>query len=85
MLFRSLKGIALDFSSAENSLVGMDVAVRAAADSEAWASLNYCSIAKGDASVRCMVVTSTVSRIRVSLKTGNDSAMVLSRLAILHE
>lgn len=80
-----LKGIALDFSSAENSLVGMDVAVRAAADSDAWASLNYCSIAKEDASIRCMVVTSTVSRIRVSLKTGNDSAMVLSQLAILHE
>ena len=80
-----LKGVALDFSSAENSLVGMDVAVSAAADSEAWASLNYCSFAKGDSSIRCMVVASTVSRIRVSLKTGNDSAMVLSRLAILHE
>jgi hypothetical protein len=80
-----LQGVALAFSSAGNAPTGMDVAVSAAPDSETWASLNYCPIAKGDASIRCPVVTSTVSRIRVSLKTGSSGAMVLSGLTILHE
>jgi hypothetical protein len=80
-----LQGVALAFSSAGNAPTGMDVAASAAPDSENWASLNYCPIAKGDASIRCPVVTSTVSRIRVSLKTGSGGAMVLSGLTFMHE
>jgi len=79
-----LKGVALAFSSGGNTPTGMEVAVSAAPDSENWASLNYCPIAKGDESIRCPVVTSTVSKIRVSLKTANG-AMVLSGLTVMHE
>jgi hypothetical protein len=80
-----LKGVALGLSYAGDGPSGMEVAVSAGPDSDNWTSLNYCSIARGDASIRCSVVTSTVSRVRVTLKTGDDSAMVLSSLSILHE
>jgi hypothetical protein len=80
-----LNAVALSFSSEENAPSGMDVAVSAAPDSDNWASLNYCPIAKGDTSIRCVVVTSTVRKIRVTLKTDDDSAMTLSSLSITHE
>jgi hypothetical protein len=80
-----LRGVSLSFSSALNALSGMDVAVSAASDSENWASLNYCPIAKGDTSIRCAVVTSTVRKIRVTLKTVNDREVMLSQLSIVHE
>jgi len=80
-----LKGVALGFSSAQNTLSGMDVAVVAASNSDAWASLNYCPFPNGDVSIRCSVVVSTVSKVRVTLKTANDSTIVLSLLNILHD
>jgi hypothetical protein len=79
------KGVALSFSAEGNTPSGMDVAVSAAVDGNNWASLNYCSIAKGVTSIRCAVVTSTVSKVRVTLKTGDDRAMTLSGLSILHD
>jgi hypothetical protein len=80
-----LKGVSLGLSYAGDAPSGMDVAVGAAPDSDNWASLNYCPIAKGDSSIRCAVVTSTVSKVRVTLKTGDDGAIVLSSLSILQE
>jgi hypothetical protein len=59
------------------------VAVGAAPDSEDWTSLNYCPIVTKDGSVHCAVVTSTVSKLRVTLKTSNDNAMMLSGFSII--
>jgi hypothetical protein len=80
-----LKGVALSFLSEENTLAGMDVSVSAAPGSDSWDSLNYCTIAKGERAIRCAVVTSTVRKVRVTLKTASDGAIVLSSLAISRE
>jgi hypothetical protein len=80
-----LKGIALTYVSEQNAPVGVEVAVSAAPDIEDWTSLNYCPIAAGDGPIHCAVVTSTVSKVRVTLKAGNDTAMTLSALSILQE
>jgi hypothetical protein len=80
-----LKGVELGLSYGVDAPSGMDVAVSSAHDSVNWASLNYCHIAKGDASIRCPVVTSTVNKVRITLKTWDDSAMTLSSLSFLRE
>jgi hypothetical protein len=80
-----LQGVALTYASEQNAPRGMDVAVSAAPDSEDWTSLNYCPIAAEVGSIRCDVVTSTVSKVRVTLKTNSDDALMLSALSIIHE
>jgi len=80
-----LRGVALTYASEQNVVVGVEVAASAAPGSQDWTSLNYCPIAAGDRSIRCNVVTSTVSRVRVTLKTNSDNALMLSGLSILQQ
>jgi hypothetical protein len=78
-----LKGVALTYASGQNAPVGAEVAVSAAPDSDDWTSLNYCPVMAKDGSIHCNVVTSTASKVRVTLKTSNDDAMNLSGFSII--